>query len=135
MAADLIPDSRPSGKADDTAPDGQRQAGQRTGKGAGRKRESLDLVEILDRLEKLAGLAALGLVKPAVANSIRGCYSEMLRALQQRDRDAHRTGVDDDVLAAIKRNPELGKLLQPFLTQEQIELLMADAAEARDGQA
>jgi hypothetical protein len=65
---------------------------------------------------------------------MRGCYAEMLRALQQRSgHDAAQRGVDDDVLTAIKRNPELGKLLEPFLTADQLALLMADAAEVDDG--
>jgi hypothetical protein len=38
-------------------------------------------------------------------------------------------------LAAVREHPELLQLLGPLLTDEQVELLMAETKEDRDGQA
>jgi hypothetical protein len=86
--------------------------------------------ECLAALGALPGLVALGLMSTARANSIRGAYAEILRwhghARGQRDEGRL---TDDDVLALARSNPEILSMIEPLLTDEQIEMVTGGATE------
>jgi hypothetical protein len=111
---------------------GQRQTHTRQHSG-----RTLSPDECLAALGALPGAVALGLLSTARANSMRGAYAEILRwhgqARVQRDEGGL---TDDAVLALARSNPEVLSMLEPFLTDAQIELVTGGAKEPTDdGQA
>jgi hypothetical protein len=128
MATDLIPD--PSERAEE----GQDKQRKRTGARRPFESQIPSKQEILAKLAQIPGLVAIGILKPASANSMRGVYAELLRSLTGGN-DARQALATSDVLAAAREHPELLKLLSPLLTDEQVELLMAETREEECGQA
>jgi hypothetical protein len=128
MTTDLIPDPN------ERAEEGQGKQQERPGTKRPRESQIPSKQEILGKLAQMPGLVAIGILKPASANSMRGVYSELLRSLTG-GADARQALATSDVLAAAREHPELLKLLSPLLTDEQIELLMAETGEDELGQA
>jgi hypothetical protein len=84
--------------------------------------------ECLAALAHLAGLVALGILRPAQANAIRGSYREILQHHgRSHARGSAQAAVSDaDLLDLVRTNPALLNLLEPLLTKEQIDLVMRD---------
>jgi len=84
-------------------------------------------------LGALPGLVSLGYLSTARANSIRGAYAEILRwhgqARVQREEGKL---TDDAVLALARSNPAILSMIEPFLTDAQIELVTGGATEPTD---
>jgi hypothetical protein len=130
MTTDLTPDSPGRGEE---SKDEQRE---RTGAKRPLQGKIPSKQEILRSLAKLPGLVALGVLKPAAANAMRAAYAEMLRSLDGgAAADTHQPLVGSDVLAHMREHPELIHLLGSLLTDEQVDLLMAETSEDKDGQA
>lgn len=92
-------------------------------------------VQILDALGKLPGAIAIGILTTAQANALRGVYHEILSALQRRSGQQDQKVATNQVLDAIRQNPALLSLLEPFLTDEQFELARKMRSESEDGDA
>lgn len=83
--------------------------------------------ELLAQLNALRGLAAAGVLKPAQVNATRGVLETMLKHL---DGPAVSVPVNEHVMEALRRNPEMLNLLANLLTDEQF----AAAKEYIDGE-
>jgi hypothetical protein len=91
--------------------------------------------ECLEGLAQLPGLVALNLLKPAQANSIRGVYREILQHHEKcESRETHARQTNVDVLEAARKDPHLFNLLEPFLSDEQVAMVMQDAREGDGGE-
>jgi hypothetical protein len=92
-----------------------------------RRRASLSRDECLEAIAALPGLVAMRILSPAQANSIRATYAEILRH-HDRAQQGHATQLaDDDVLKLWHDHPQMIDLLQPLLTQSQLELIMRES--------
>lgn len=124
-------DDNPDGRDQPQATGSTRESGQN--ERTQRSRQAVpDEEQCLAALNKLPGLVALGILKPAQANAIRATYSEILRHHQRNQSRENQQGpASVDLLDAIRKQPELISLLEPLLSQEQIDLLMAEFAHDR----
>jgi hypothetical protein len=92
----------------------------------------LDEQQCLAGLSQLVGLLAMGVIEPQKANSMRGVLGEILRHHQGRDQIGQKPALDDkDVLAMWRGNPEAFRMIEPFLTEDQLQMIMSE--EATDG--
>lgn len=90
--------------------------------------------DCLSALTNLPGAVAMGLLKPAQANSMRASYTEILRYHQRNEIHSDRNGMADaDVLEIMRKDPKMFSVLEPFLTDEQIDLVMKNAKEGGHG--
>jgi hypothetical protein len=79
----------------------------------------------LRAIAQVAGLVALGLLKPAQANAIRASYREILQHHRQSQAREDNQGLSNaDVLRLMRDNPEILGLLEPLLTDEQVAMVM-----------
>jgi hypothetical protein len=84
-------------------------------------------------LSRLGGLVILGLLGTAQANAIRSTYTAILQYHERQQSGPSRTIADEKDLAKLLRKyPELAKLLEPLLTDEQIEMLLRGGKDAAD---
>lgn len=102
-----------------------------------RKRRRIPSIEdCLDALASLAGAVAMGLITPAQANPIRASYAEILRYHQKNENRSERKGIADaDVIGLMRKDPKMFSMLEPFLTDEQIDMVMKNAKDGGHGQA
>ncbi len=102
-----------------------------------RKRGEIPSIEdCLAVLKSLAGAVALGLLTPPQAKTIHACYAEILRHHQHHQSHSDRKGVADaDVVELLRKDPKIFSVLEPFLTDDQIDLVMKNAKEGDRGQA
>ena len=100
-----------------------------------RKRGKIPSIEdCLIALASLAGAVAMGLLKPAQASSIRASYSEILRYHQKNETRSDRNGMADaDVMEIMRKDPKMFSMMEPFLTDEQIDLVMKNAKDGGHG--
>lgn len=100
-----------------------------------RKRGTIASIEdCLIALASLAGAVAMGLLKPAQANSIRASYTEILRYHQKNETRSDRNGLADaDVMEIMRKDPKMFSMMEPFLTDEQIDLVMKNAKDGGHG--
>jgi len=82
--------------------------------------------EILEKLDHLAGLIMMDYVTPAKGNAVRNVYATALSHLDASNTNATLIA-DQDVLTTMRNSPELLKLLSPFLTQSQLEMIAREA--------
>lgn len=123
-----------SGKA---AASGSHDGAQGADAGNGHREGSiLDAETCLRGLGQLPGLVALGVLKPAQANAIRGSYREILQYHQRSQVRDDRNGLSNvDVLELMRTNPRILSMLEPLLTQEQIAMVMRGGKGDAGGQA
>jgi hypothetical protein len=130
MTSLVIPNPGDEQPADSYSGAGASDAGSGSapGSGAGRQRRERvipDADACLDALGRLPGLIALGIVKPAQANAMRAIYHEILQHHQRSQQRDDRQGLSDaDVMDVMQRDPQFLNLLEPLLSQEQVELIM-----------
>jgi hypothetical protein len=85
-------------------------------------------------LDRLSGAVAMGLLKPAQANAMRASYAEILRYHQKNETRSDRNGMADaDVREIMRKDPTMFSMLAPFLTDEQIDLVMNSAKDGGHG--
>jgi hypothetical protein len=90
--------------------------------------------EILALLMQLNGLVTLGMVSPAQANVMQRNLRTILDVQRQKSR-ADSGGQSTQALADLCRtNPQLLNLLEPFLSDGQVEWLMKSMREAGNEQ-
>lgn len=109
------------------APGGKRRGTARSGEK--KQRSYPDEEQCLAAISRLAGLVAMGLLTTSKANSIRASFAEILRwhrtargARQQQRLE------DTDLIGLLRSNPELLAMLEPLLTDDQIDMLTREAA-------
>lgn len=83
--------------------------------------------EIREKLGRLPGLVAIGVLTPAKANSMRAVYDSLLRSLEGTATSTSRTVADADALFILRQHPELLRLMEPFLSQDQVALVVQEA--------
>jgi len=88
--------------------------------------------QCLRALTQLPGLVAMGMLTPAQANSMRATYATILQHYQKTQSTPSHAPATADVVQAVRNNPELAALLEPLLTDEQIEALMQETREDGD---
>ena len=82
-------------------------------------------------LSTLGGLVALGTFSTAQANTIRSIYTAILQHHQRQQAGPARLVVNEQELARqLRNNPELATLLEPLLTEQQIENLVRSGRDA-----
>ena len=81
----------------------------------------------LAALSRLPGLLAMGLIQPATANAMRGAYHEILQYQLRAEQKRSASGIaNEDLLAAVRKNPALLSQLEPLLTDEQFKFITED---------
>lgn len=135
MSPPLLPSPAPSDdnrrpeNADDSGTDGRGRTAQQNQA----RRHVASEEECLRALGSLPALVALRLLTTAQANSIRGSYTAILQHYRQRASPTDRGGVaDDGLIEMLTRHPEYANLLEPLLSTEQIDAILARATEGRD---
>jgi hypothetical protein len=83
--------------------------------------------QILHKLDQLPGLVAIGVLTPTKANSMRSIYQTMLSHLGDSAPSGGEVVTDEDVIKIMRLQPELLKVIQPFLTQAQLDLVIREA--------
>ena len=78
-------------------------------------------------IAQVARLVALGMFKPAAANAIRSAFRDILQHHKSKAKEAEKNVVNADVLDAVRNDPKLLSLLEPFLTQDMINAIMKNA--------
>jgi len=107
--------------------DGGGQGGGEGSRQRQRQRKSHDIPseeECLGAIAQVARLAALGLLKPAQANAIRGSFREILLYHQKKAKENEQGISNIDVLDVFQKDPKLLRLLEPLLSQEQIDMIL-----------
>jgi hypothetical protein len=116
--------------ADEPKNESQRDAGRNRDDAHSNRSERSEIPSCEDCLQAIAalpGLVAMRFLTSAQANSIRATYVAILH-YHDRNRQGHSAQLaDDDVLKLWRDQPQLIDLLQPFLTQAQLDLLMREA--------
>jgi hypothetical protein len=104
----------------------------RSDKGAKNAYPSED--QCLTAIARVAGLVAMRILTTSQANSIRAAFSEILRWHRTSSGRSGDRRVDDrDLLSILRTNPELLAMIEPLLTDDQIELLARQAGEESEG--
>ena len=100
-----------------------------------RKRGRIPSVDdCLRALASVAGAVAMGLLKPAQANAMRATYAAILSYHQKNETRSDRNGMADaDVREIMRKDPKMFSLLEPFLTDEQIDQVMKNAKDGGHG--
>jgi hypothetical protein len=76
----------------------------------------------------MPGLVAIGLLTTGRANSMRGIYQTILSNLNESSVDGAAVIPDEDLLAIVRNQPDLLRALKPFLTRQQLDLIIREAA-------
>ncbi len=119
----------------DTKPQGDHAHESRADSRDRRRPQSLSAEDCLSALSQLPGAVAMGMLKPAQASAMKSFYAEILRYRQKAEsRGEHKSVPDADVIALLQKDPKLMAIMAPFLTDEQVDLVMG-AEGGSDGQA
>jgi hypothetical protein len=95
--------------------------------------EALNVDQCLRGLSQLPGLIALGIFTPAQGNSTRAVFATILQHLQKAQETPIPARATADLVQALRNHPELATILEPILTDEQLDSLMQEARDAEDG--
>jgi hypothetical protein len=94
-------------------------------------RQILDTDDCLQALSQLPGLTAMGLLGTPQVNAMRGIYQTILQHHQKTQAQRSEQPLSETTIQdLIREQPELLSVLEPLLTDEQINLIMKNA---RDG--
>ena len=89
--------------------------------------------ECLRVLSQLGSLATLGMLSTAQANTIRSTYTAILQYHERQQSGPTRTITNEKGLAELlRKQPELATLLEPLLSDEQIQMLVRGGKDAGD---
>jgi hypothetical protein len=75
----------------------------------------------------VARLVALGVLTPSKANTIRASLRDILQYHRNKSKQAEKGVANGDVLDILKKDPQLLSLLEPLLSQSQIDMIMKNA--------
>ena len=103
--------------ADNTQPEPKKDRRRKAG-------QIYDEKDCLRGLTQLVILTAMKLVRSNEANAIKGIYSVILQHHQRTKSTRAASQIDDtDVLAMLRTNPEMLNMLEPLLTDEQLQMI------------
>jgi hypothetical protein len=109
------------------APGGKRRSSARSG-GGEKRRSYPDEEQCLAAIARLAGLVAMGILTTSRANAIRASFVEILRWHRATRGSREQQRLDDaDLIGLLRTNPELLAMLEPLLTEDQIDMLTREA--------
>lgn len=92
------------------------------------------LEEIYSRIERVAGMIALGLMAPKAGAVLLSCLREMLKYHQNRSSPAGSSRIPDESLFEMaKKTPEILSMIEPLLTEDQVALVMKRPEGDADG--
>jgi hypothetical protein len=74
------------------------------------------------------------MLTPAQANSMRASHATILRYHEKRQSAPVHGPATADVMQAVRDHPELAAVLEPLMSDEQIESLMKEARDHREGE-
>jgi hypothetical protein len=83
--------------------------------------------DCLRAIAHAARLAALGVFKPSVANTVRSAFRDILQHHRSKTKETEKNVANADVLEAVRNDPKMLSLLEPYLTQDMIDSLMKNA--------
>jgi hypothetical protein len=134
---ELTPNLEPAESAAHSADEGARPNSENASQRQSRRQpgQVLDQQQCLAGISQLPGMLALGLLKPAVANSMRGALKDLLDHHREDRQQASGTVATDDMIAAIRNNPALLNWFEKMLTDEQFDLVMKAVQEEQRGEA
>ena len=89
--------------------------------------------ECLRGLSQLPGLVATGVLSTTKANSMCGVYRTLLQHHRQTENAQQDQRINDDLLRMLSDHPKLMSLMEPFLTQGQVESLIIQAKDGDNG--
>jgi hypothetical protein len=140
MSSPLIPapqGAEQQNTSDDQKPGNDRNVGgDHQNRPGYREKPSIpSLEDCLRAMAQLAGLIAMGLLKPSEANAIRAAYREILQHHKSRAKEVEKTLANADVMEVLRKDPQLLGLLEPLLTPEQVAMVMQTAEDDTDEQA
>ena len=75
----------------------------------------------------IPGLVAAGILTPQKASAMRAVYQTLLRNLDDTHGSASAEIPDENVLQILRKGPELLALIQPFLTPQQVAMIVENA--------
>jgi len=75
-------------------------------------------------IAQVAGLVAIGLLKPAQANAIRAAFRDIQQYHKSKAKEADNSLSNADVMNLLRKDPTLLNMLEPLLTDEQIDQVM-----------
>ena len=82
-------------------------------------------------MSRLGALLTMGLISTSHANTLRGIYSEILKYHERQQSGPSKTVANEkDLAKVLRKHPELATLLEPMLTNEQIESFMRGGNDA-----
>jgi hypothetical protein len=114
-------EQQPDPSCDETKADQRRKGRRHPG-------QVLNQQQCLAGLSQLPGLLAMNMIKPGQANAMRGAFRDVLQFHLQANRSGAADGLpDEDLLALLRKTPEMFSMLEPLLTDEQIDLVMKRA--------
>jgi hypothetical protein len=113
-----------NGSTNDTSEQGASSNAGTTDNGSRPKRWIPSREDCLSALARLPGLIAMKIVTPAQANAIRASYTAILN--EQRLSDGAQSGqlTDGSLLQILREKPELFELVEPFMTPDQVSLII-----------
>ena len=105
--------------------------------GSGQKRrsrnsEAASADQCLRALTQLPGLVALGMLTPAQGNCMRGVFATILQHYQRSQTTPIPARASADLAQAVRDKPQLAALLEPLLTDDQLESLLDEARDSED---
>lgn len=105
--------------------------------GAGRERKPRGAVrqiaseeECLAALTRLPGLNLARVIDDRQTNAFKGIYVAILQHHARKQASPRAVLEQPGLIEALRRNPELANLLEPLLSDEQIEALMSQTRDA-----
>jgi len=113
------------------APDRHQQKKRRTNAGESQPRRNKKSgipseTECLRLMARLAGLVAIGFLRPPQANAIRAAYQQILQFHRNKAKEVEKGLANADVLELLRSDPNLLSLLEPLLTDEQVAMVTTD---------
>ncbi len=92
--------------------------------------------ECLAALGRLPGAVAMKFITPAQASAMRASYAEILRHHQKCETRSERKAIaDEDVIELMRNDSKAFSIMEPFLTDEQVDMVLRGAKDGGDGQA
>ncbi len=113
---------------------GRSDSGKRRGEDPQRGRARIASVEdCLAALSQLVPLTTIGMITTTKANTLRSIYTTILQYHERQQSGPTRTITNEKGLAELlRKQPELATLLEPLLSDEQIQMLVRGGKDAED---
>jgi hypothetical protein len=89
--------------------------------------------ECLEALSRLPGLLMMGIIEPTKSNAICSVLKAILSQHQIEHSKTSGSGLNGfDIIGVLRARPDLMSLLEPLLTDDQLDILTKDAMDGDD---